>query len=124
MSEAIAPPFILKTVDGITIVTFTGPKVGTEAREELYRLMETQGNRKLILNFENVRSLSSAPIGMLVNLMNKAASAGGAVRFCQLDPDVQDIMRPHASRGPVRDFRKRAGCERLVLESMIYFPRP
>ena len=93
MSEAIAPPLILKTVDGITIVTFTGPKVGTEAREELYRLMETQGNRKLILNFENVRFLSSAPIGMLVNLMNKAASAGGAVRFCQLDPDVQEIMR-------------------------------
>jgi anti-sigma B factor antagonist len=93
MSEAISPPLILKTVDGITIVTFTGPKVGTEAREELFRLMETQGNRKLILNFENVRSLSSAPIGMLVNLMNKAASAGGAVRLCQLDPNVQEILR-------------------------------
>ena len=93
MSEAIAPPLILETVDGITIVTFTGPKVGAEAREELYSLVETQGNRKLILNFENVRSLSSAPIGMLVNLMNKAASADGVVRFCQLDPDVQEIMR-------------------------------
>jgi len=93
MSEAIALPLILKTVDGITIVTFRGPKVGTEAREELYSLVETQGNRKLILNFENVRFLSSAPIGMLVNLMNKAASAGGLVRFCRLDPDVQEIMR-------------------------------
>jgi len=93
MSEAIAPPLVLKTVDGITIVTFTGPKVGTEAREELYSLVETQGNRKLILNFENVRSLSSAPIGMLVNLRNQVASAGGLVRFCQLDPDVQEIMR-------------------------------
>ncbi len=92
MSEAIAPPLILKTVDGITIVTFRGPKVGTEAREELYSLVETQGNRKLILNFENVRFLSSAPIGMLVNLRNKVASAG-QVRFCQLDPDVQEIMR-------------------------------
>lgn len=93
MSEPIAPPLVLKTVDGITIVTFTGPKVGTEAREELYDLMETRKIRRLILNFENVRSLSSAPIGMLVNLMNKAASAGGVVRFCQLDPDVQEIMR-------------------------------
>ena len=34
--------------------------------------METQGNRKLILNFENVRFLSSAPIGMLVNLMKQS----------------------------------------------------
>ena len=30
---------------------------------------------------------------MLVNLRNKVASAGGVVRFCQLDPDVQEIMR-------------------------------
>jgi anti-sigma B factor antagonist len=93
MSVPIAPPLILKTVDGITIATFTGPKVGTEAREKLYSLVEPQGDRKLILNFENVRFLSSAPIGMLVNLRNKAAAAGGVVRFCQLDPDVQEILR-------------------------------
>jgi anti-sigma B factor antagonist len=93
MSEPVAPPLIVKTGGGVTIVTFTGPKVSTEAREELYDLVETRGIRKLVLNFENVRSLSSAPIGMLVNLMNKAALAGGAVRFCQLDPYVQEIMR-------------------------------
>ena len=61
MSEAIAPPLILKTVDGITIVTFRGPKVGTEAREELYSLVETQGNRKLILNFKTFGSFPVHP---------------------------------------------------------------
>jgi anti-anti-sigma factor len=64
-----------------------------EAREPLYELMEKEGHKRILLNFQNVRFISSAPIGVLINLNKKAQALGGKVKFCCLDPDIVDIFR-------------------------------
>ncbi len=93
MSESPAAHFTLRSTDGVTIVTFVNPKVVLDVREPLYDLVEKEGHRRLILNFENVRFLSSAPIGVLFQLKKKVEAVGGTVRFCCVDPDILDVFR-------------------------------
>jgi anti-sigma B factor antagonist len=87
------PEFRLKQADGTLVVTFTGPRLTLDVGEPLYRLIEAQGHKKLVLNFENVRLITSGPIGILINLKKKAGSVGGAVRLCRIDPDTLEVLR-------------------------------
>lgn len=73
--------FLVKSVNGGTIVTFANPKVVLEAREPLYDLVEKEGHRRIVLNFENVRFLSSAAIGVLIHLKKKVEAVRGIARF-------------------------------------------
>jgi anti-sigma B factor antagonist len=93
MSESPADHFVIKSVAGATIATFVGPKIVLEAREPLYELVEKDGQKRIVLNFRNVRFLSSAPIGVLINFKKKAEAAGGSVKFCCVDPDLAEIFR-------------------------------
>jgi anti-anti-sigma factor len=93
MSESPAEHFTLKSSNGVTIATFTHSKVVLEVREPLYDLVETQGHRRIVLNFENVRFLSSAPIAVLIQLKKKVEAVGGTVRFCCVDPDILSVFR-------------------------------
>ena len=93
MSESPAEHFTLKSTNGVTIATFVNPKIVLDVREPLYDLVETKGNRRIVLNFENVRFLSSAPIGVLIYFKKKVEAVGGTVRFCCVDPDILDVFR-------------------------------
>jgi anti-sigma B factor antagonist len=93
MSGSPADYFTLKSTGGVTVATFLNPKIVLEVREPLYALVESQGHRRIVLNFENVKFLSSAPIGVLVLLKKKVEAVGGTVRFCCVDPDILDVFR-------------------------------
>jgi anti-sigma B factor antagonist len=93
MSEVPPPPFRIETREDFTVVRLTGPKIGLEDRESLYGLIEQQGIRKLVLNFDDVKLLSSAPIGMLVDLRNRIGAVGGMLVLCQVSPDIREILR-------------------------------
>jgi anti-sigma B factor antagonist len=93
MSALSAPHFLVKSVNGVTIATFVNSKVVLEAREPLYDLVDKEGHKRIVLNFQNVRFVSSAPIGVLIKLKTKAEAIGGSVKFCCLDQDLVDIFR-------------------------------
>jgi anti-sigma B factor antagonist len=93
MSEVPPPPFRTETRGDLTFVHLTGPKIGLEARESLYGLIEREGIRKLALNFDEVQVLSSAPIGMLVDLRNRIGAVKGMLVLCQVSPDIREILR-------------------------------
>jgi anti-anti-sigma factor len=93
MPESPPAAFSLENRGDFTIVRITGPKIGLDSRDSLYRLVESQGLKKLVLNFADVRVLTSAPIGMLVNLKNKLEAVGGTLRLCQVDADIREILR-------------------------------
>lgn len=46
----------------------------------------------LLLDFGNVKSLSSLILGKLISLNRKAESLGGRLALCNLQPDIRDIM--------------------------------
>jgi len=85
--------FDVEDVDGISVVEFVGPKVAHEAGEQLYGLMEGEGHRRFVLDFRNVRFLSSNALGILVSFKRKADAAGGTLKLCCLDPDLLDLFR-------------------------------
>ena|SRR5271166_6166225 len=93
MSDVTPPPFRTEKRGEFTVVHLTGPKIELEARESLYRLIEQQAIQKLVLNLEDVKVLTSAPIGMLVNLRNKMGSVGGMLVLCRVSPDIREILR-------------------------------
>src|SRR4051794_20810262 len=99
MSQNSPQPLVVRNIEGIAIVNFINPKIGIDDRSALYELVEKHGYRRVVLNFENVRFLSSAPIGVLINLKKKAEAVGGSVGFCRLDPDVREILRLTAVDG-------------------------
>jgi anti-anti-sigma factor len=83
----------------VTVVRLRGPKLGLDARESLYELVDVRGVRKLILDFQAVHVLTSSPIGMLVSLRKKMETLGGSVAFCHVSTDVREILRLTAVAG-------------------------
>jgi anti-sigma B factor antagonist len=83
----------VRTIDGVTVVQFVDSKVVIEAGDQLTRLVDVDGHRRLLLNFENIRFLSSAGLAVLVSLKRKVDAAGGTLKFCCANPDLLELFR-------------------------------
>jgi anti-anti-sigma factor len=83
--------------DGAVVVRFrrevvlTGPEAEAAA-EQLTALLAEVGQRPLLVDFGNVRSLSSFMLGKLVGLSRAAGSAGARLALFNLRPDVRGIL--------------------------------
>ncbi len=60
---------------------------------ELYDLIGAAPNRNLILDFGNVRFLSSQALGVLLQLRRKADASGAKVVLCQLRPELARVFK-------------------------------
>ena len=82
----------------VTIVRFTQPLVLTgeladTAREHLFRLIEEPGRLHLVLNFGEVKSLTSLMISNLIQLHKKLQAAGGRLALCTANPVLYEIFQ-------------------------------
>jgi anti-sigma B factor antagonist len=81
----------------VTIVTFD---VDNILEEQQIKGLETALNpviprneeRKLVLNFENVRFMSSAFLGLLVKVHKRVIEAGGHLQLLNLDPKIYKVF--------------------------------
>ena len=61
---------------------------------DLYRLVDEQDNRRLVLDFGQVQYISSQAIGILAQLQRKtAALKGGLLVLCNLSPRLLELLR-------------------------------
>jgi anti-anti-sigma factor len=72
-------------------VVLSGPHAEV-AGEQLTTLLAELGQRPLLVDFGNVRSLSSLMLGKLAGLSHAAKSAGVRVGLFNLRPDVRGVM--------------------------------
>ena len=84
-------------VRDVTVVHFRDAKILEELKiqelgQELFRLVEEENRQKLVLNFAQVDFLSSAALGKLIALHNKAHSRGGTVRLCCIRPEIYEVF--------------------------------
>ena len=94
------PPtgLVINQIQGVVIANFRdasildGGTVEAIARE-LYALVETQAQRKVILDFTPVRFLSSSMIGVLLNLNKKSAAIKGKIVICGLRSELQKVFK-------------------------------
>lgn len=59
-----------------------------ELSAELIALIEVEGHRKLIVDFQAVEYYSDAALGKLILLDKKMKAAKGKLRFCSICPTV------------------------------------
>ena len=61
---------------------------------DLYRLVDEQDQRRLVLDFGPVKYISSMAIGILAQLHKKtAALKGGLLILCNLSPRLLELMK-------------------------------
>ncbi len=81
----------------VTIATFNELTIVEEQQirdleAELLTIVQNNGAKQLILNFENVRFMSSAFLGLLVKVHKRVIEADGALQLRNLDPKIYKIF--------------------------------
>lgn len=87
----------MEDIGDVTVVNFTDKSIIDELAlqiigEELFSLVDEQGRRKILLNFGNVEHLSSAALGMFINLNKKVNAVGGRLILCHIDPQLHELF--------------------------------
>ena len=60
--------------------------------DQLFALVEKDGNRKMLLNFIGVEYLSSAAFGKLINLHHKMETLEGKLIVCNVVPQIYEVF--------------------------------
>src|SRR6266508_5352233 len=93
------PHFTVQTVEKTTIIEFRTPSLMDPIElesiaQELYRLVDAEDRRKLILDFEKVEYLSSQAIGIVLNLQKKlGALKNSKMVLCGVNARLAELLR-------------------------------
>jgi anti-sigma B factor antagonist len=82
----------------VTAVRFTQPVVLDDAvvqsaGDDLFRLVDELGRRKILFDFGNLEFVTSAILGKFITLYRKLKMTGGRLVLCRLNRDLLDIFR-------------------------------
>jgi len=81
----------------VTIATFDVDNILEEQQIKkleaaLTPVITRNEEKKLVLNFENVRFMSSAFLGLLVKVHKRVIEAGGQLQLLNLDPKIYKVF--------------------------------
>ncbi len=84
-------------VGEVTVVRFVDRKILDESNiqqlgNELFRLVEEDGRKKLLLNFANVEFLSSGALGKLITLDKKVKAHNGVLKLSNIRPEIYEVF--------------------------------
>ncbi len=97
MSEQQVHLTIIET-DGVSIVEFADRKILEELsireiEDEIFAHIDGQSNVKLLLCFKNVEHLSSAALGMLINLNKVVSEQAGQLKLSDISPQIYEVFK-------------------------------
>lgn len=97
MSDA-KPKVSVEYASGAVVVTFMDEQILEEAdisaiRESVTAVVEQTDKPGIILDFSNVRFLSSAVLGMLIRVSKMVYEKAGQLRLCSIHPKILEIFR-------------------------------
>lgn len=64
-----------------------------EIGEEMYSVVESTPNLKLVVDFQGVEYLSSTALGKLITLKKKVEAAKGKLRLAAIKPEIMEVFR-------------------------------
>ena len=84
-------------VGDVTVIRFRDRKIIDdiniqELGQELFRLIEQEDRRKLLLNFSSVDFLSSAALGKLITLDKKVKAHQGVMKMSNIRPEIYEVF--------------------------------
>jgi anti-sigma B factor antagonist len=103
MADVIPPvqelPFILQPIGPVMVVEFRlaslmDPIVLEAAAKRLYKMVDEEDRRKVILDFERVQYLSSQAIGILLTMKKKLDTLGNSkLVLCGVQPKLAELLK-------------------------------
>ena len=81
----------------VKVVDFVESKILDEANiadigQQLTGLVEAKDRPKILLDFHRVDHLSSAALGMLINVNNKVKHQNGQLRLANIKPQILEVF--------------------------------
>jgi len=94
----IQPNIGVEYAENATIVSFTDEKILEEKdinslQESIMSVIEQTEQINLILDFSNVKFLSSAVLGLLIRISKRIYEHNGRLRLCNIDPKIYEIFK-------------------------------
>jgi anti-sigma B factor antagonist len=88
----------VEEIGDIAVVNFVDKKILDEQNiqmigDDLFRLVDELGRRKILLNFGNVDFMSSAALGKLIGLHRKLQGVQGKLVLCKIAKDILDVFK-------------------------------
>jgi len=95
---AIKPSISVEYAGNAMIVSFTDEKILEEKdikalQESIMSVIEQAERVNLILDFGNVRFLSSAVLGLLIRISKRIYERDGQLRLCNINPKIYEIFK-------------------------------
>jgi anti-sigma B factor antagonist len=95
---SITPKVNVEYLGSATVITLADEKI-LEAediralQESITAVIEQAERINLILDFRNVRFLSSAVLGLLIRISKRTYESGGQLRLCNINPKIHEIFK-------------------------------
>lgn len=92
-------PFTVQHISGVTVIEFKTPSLMDPVEledigERLYRLVDEEDHRHLLLDFERVQFLSSQAIGLVMKLQKKLSSLKNSrLVLCSVGPRLLELLK-------------------------------
>ena len=96
--EPVKPQIDVKYAENATIVTFNNERILEEKdikvlQESITSIIEQTSRIKLILDFTNVRFLSSAVLGLLIRVSKKVYERDGYLGLCNINRKIYEVFK-------------------------------
>ncbi|HEY3245484.1 MAG TPA: STAS domain-containing protein [Phycisphaerae bacterium] len=103
--------------DDLAVVTFTDTSILDTMQiddigRQLNELVEKGGCRRMVLDFANVKFLSSATLGILLTLRRKCDEAAGRLAIAALRPELRRVFQVTRLDSMFTFYPDRATAER------------
>lgn len=87
----------VRSVEGVTVVGFADRMLVSEeviqvVGEQLLELVGKKDSRNVLLDFSEVRFMSSALLGVLLPVVRKLTKEGGQLKLCSLAPPLKEVF--------------------------------
>jgi len=94
----IKPKISVEYAENATIITLADEKILEDddiraLQESLMSVIEQGGKINLVVDFRNVRFLSSAVLGLLIRVSKKVYEQDGQLRLCNINPKIHEIFK-------------------------------
>jgi anti-sigma B factor antagonist len=93
-----SPHLSVRNRDAVDVVEFSDRKILEELsireiEDELFALVSSKPEIRLLLDFSSVEHLSSAALGMLINLQKEVGKRNGKLKLADIRPQIFEIFK-------------------------------
>ncbi len=97
MPQITTSTLVIDEQKGIYVCEFTSSRILDETNikeigDTLSKLIDERESPRILLDFLSVDHLSSAALGMLINVNNRVKQRKGQLRLCKIRPQILEVF--------------------------------